>query len=152
LNAISIYQLIIIAVIFGVPIVVTYRAYRSMREPSGNLSRLLRSLTRNLVASLVATVFFIGLSATTMTGGSTAVARGVAADILLTFVLLASALVMLGSTLKFWVALGMLASRLGRSPIVWIGLPLITSPIGRFLAYFWMRSLAAAAIRQPSAS
>jgi hypothetical protein len=143
--AVSIWQLIIIAVILGVPILMAYRSYRAMREPHDDLVRPLRSLTRNLVASLLATVFFFVVSAATV-GSTEPVTRGPVADGLFSLVLLVLAFVMLGSSLKFWVALGMLSSRLGRSPIVWIGLPIITSPIGPFVAYFWMRGLAKAAI------
>lgn len=45
------------------------------------------------------------------------------------------------SGLVFYVSLGMLAKRLGRSWIVWIGLTFITKPIGPFVAYFRMRRL-----------
>ena len=38
-------------------------------------------------------------------------------------------------------SLGVLASRLGRSPLVWVGLTLITSVIGFFVSFFMMRRL-----------
>ena len=50
-------------------------------------------------------------------------------------------LAMVISGLTFYVSLGMLAKRLGRSWIVWVGLTFITKPIGPFVAYFRMRHL-----------
>ena len=49
---------------------------------------------------------------------------------------------MLFGALVFYVALGMLARRLGKSPIVWVGLTVITTPIGPLVALPWMLILA----------
>ena len=49
---------------------------------------------------------------------------------------------MLLGALVFYVALGMLARRLGKNPIVWVGLTVITTPIGPLVALPWMLILA----------
>jgi multidrug transporter EmrE-like cation transporter len=48
----------------------------------------------------------------------------------------------------FYVMLGVLASRLNRSPIVWVGAAFIFTPIGPLVAYFRMRSLIAKTLTQ----
>lgn len=45
------------------------------------------------------------------------------------------------SGFAFYLALGVLASRLGRSWIVWVGMSMITNPIGPIVAYVRMRQL-----------
>jgi len=47
-------------------------------------------------------------------------------------------LVLFASAISFYISLGLLAKRLGRSWIVWVGLTIITKPIGMFVAYFMM--------------
>jgi hypothetical protein len=47
----------------------------------------------------------------------------------------------------FWVALGVLAKRLHRSPIIWIGAAFLTNPVGPFVAYFMMRGNVKEALR-----
>ena len=41
----------------------------------------------------------------------------------------------------FYISLGILAARLGKSWIVWVGLTIIAKPIGTIVAYFRMRLL-----------
>jgi hypothetical protein len=41
--------------------------------------------------------------------------------------------------LAFYIALGQLAARLGKSWILWVGLSIITAPVGPFIAYLMMR-------------
>jgi hypothetical protein len=50
-------------------------------------------------------------------------------------------LAMLSASFPFYICLGILAKRMGRSWITWVGLTIITKPIGPFVAYFKMRNL-----------
>lgn len=52
-----------------------------------------------------------------------------------------SLLAMLVGGFGFYICLGILAKRLGKSWIIWVGLTVLTNPIGAFVAYFRMRSL-----------
>lgn len=53
------------------------------------------------------------------------------------------ALAIFAATPPFYICLGILAKRLGRSWITWVGLTFITKPIGPFVAYFKIRNLVA---------
>lgn len=61
-----------------------------------------------------------------------------ASDDGLSFIFLA---VMLITSLFFYINLGILTKRMGRSWIVWVGLTFITKPIGPIVSFFWIRSL-----------
>lgn len=50
-------------------------------------------------------------------------------------------LAMVSASIPFYICLGTLAKRMGRSWITWVGLTFITKPIGPFVAYFKMRNL-----------
>jgi 4-amino-4-deoxy-L-arabinose transferase-like glycosyltransferase len=60
--------------------------------------------------------------------------------------LLAPAIIALGFTL-FYISLGKLAKRLGRSWIVWVGLCILTKPIGPIVACIRMKMLVDRATR-----
>jgi hypothetical protein len=49
-------------------------------------------------------------------------------------------------SLIFYVFLGMLARRLGKSWILWVGLTIITKPIGTIVAYLMMRDYVKAGV------
>lgn len=55
------------------------------------------------------------------------------------FLLILSVLLIAG--IVYYVSLGILAKRLGKSWITWIGLTVITKPFGPVVAYFLMRRL-----------
>lgn len=50
-------------------------------------------------------------------------------------------LAIVSGSIPFYICLGVLAKRLGRSWVTWVGLTVITKPIGPFVAYFKMRNL-----------
>jgi hypothetical protein len=59
---------------------------------------------------------------------------------------------LVGAGVAFYIALGMLAARLGKSWILWVGLTIITKPIGSIIAYFLMRQRVKDAIRNGMAA
>lgn len=131
---ISIWQLIIIAFLFA-SIVGMFRAIT--REPKSDLSRPLRYLDGSFAVTVISTILLLSGSLK----GLTEQGEGLGA-LVLVFVVVWLAGV------AFWISLGTLARRLGRSVIIWVGLTFITSPIGPVVSYFWMRSLAKNAIHQ----
>lgn len=95
-----------------------------------SLRRLLHVMTISY-AAVIATFFLLALAPT-------------ATDPLKPFGALA--IVGIGMTV-FWISLGTLAQRLGRSWIVWVGLTLLTKPIGPVVACIRMKILVDRATR-----
>ncbi len=107
------------------------------REPKSGLSRPLHYLDGSFVVSVISIILLLLVSRE----GLAEQEAGLGA------ILLVYAVVWLAGV-AFWISLGTLARRLGRSVIIWVGLTFITSPIGPIVSYFFMRSLATSAIHQ----
>ena len=50
-----------------------------------------------------------------------------------------AAMLLVVSSIAYYISLGILAKRSGRSWIVWVGLTILINPIGWIVAYFMMR-------------
>ena len=123
MGGISFWQLIIITLILAALI---YCFHLVRKGPKHDLVRPFRFLNGSFLVSIAATILVV------MTGSEPAELPS--GGYMLSF------LVLILSGWTFWISLGVLASRLGRSPIIWVGVPFITSPIGPIVAYFMMRS------------
>jgi len=94
-----------------------------------NLEKPLKNLTFSLITSILSMVLLIIF---------------IEASNVLVFTLL---IVMLLTSLLFYINLGILAKKMGRSWIVWVGLTFITKPIGPIVSFFWIRSLVKTTLR-----
>ena len=97
------------------------------------LDRLLTALTVSFLVELATTVLFVVL----VSASSSEPFSPILAVCLLGMVV---------AGLAFYILLGSLASRMGKSWIVWVGLTIITKPIGSFVAYFMIRQRVKTAI------
>ena len=91
-------------------------------------NRLMQYLTWSFIAGVSG---FVAL----MVAGTVSLEEGMSPFIII------CVLAMVSASFPFYICLGILAKRMGRSWITWVGLTFITKPIGPLVAYFKMRNL-----------
>lgn len=102
-----------------------------MQSP-GSLDRLMNILTASFFAQIAVLIFLAAIPVPEI--GS--IPEAMAMPIFLVVVP-----VLLVSGFAFWISLGMLAAKTGRSGVVWVGLSFITAPIGSIIAYSRMLNI-----------
>ena len=126
----SVWQLLIILLIIGSPVVMYSIISRGGKT---DIKRPLKFFHRSFWIWLVgAIVFVVAGAAGAIDSTSDAVVLGVGLLVLTVIV----------AGWSYIVALGVLASRTGANGFVWAGVAWITGPIGAIVSYFLMRSRA----------
>ena len=123
MGGISFWQLVIVGVVVAIPIASVIFVRKGNKTDTARPYRLL-----NLSFILNVALFPIFL-----------ISGQLGLDFLL--VQLVCSLVGWAAFCVYLASLGVLASRLGRSPLVWVGLTFITSPFGFIISFFMMRRL-----------
>jgi hypothetical protein len=127
MGGVSIWQLVILLLIFGGPIAMYFVISSG---PKDDIRRPLKFFHGSFWIAVVGTVVFFVVGAAVDDFDTVAAELGLLA------------LVLIVAGWSYLVALGVLASRTGRSWILWAGLTLLTSPLGTIVSYLMMSSRA----------
>ena len=118
LGGVSVYQILILLALCGIPLMY----FIITRGATDDIQRPLRFFHWSFWIAVVADVLFIFLSISAANPDSVGASLGLA----------------LVSSWSYLIALGVVASRTGRSWILWVGLTFITSVFGMVVSYAMM--------------